>query len=210
MTNYNKHIKLRVTGKMLERIAKEADRRGVNRSEFVRFAIEKELPKIKKEEDNMKTFETYEEEVIADTDKDVVELALESGLFEVRVGWSEFSNLGLYEPNATDHFWGFADSFFGEVIERYCFELDVIKEAKQKENPEEFLKEEELYNRILELAEGKFNIEQATNELKDIINNSLDNCIILEKALRDFDHLEEEYIIKILEACNIDYEINKF
>jgi len=57
MPNYNEHIKLRVTGKMLNRIDQEADHRGVNRSEFVRFAIEQELPeqKIQKEENNMES-----------------------------------------------------------------------------------------------------------------------------------------------------------
>ncbi len=50
MTKYNGHLKLRVPQKMLDRIDQEADRRGVNRSEFVRFAIEKELPKIQKGE----------------------------------------------------------------------------------------------------------------------------------------------------------------
>ena len=100
----------------------------------------------------MKEFNTYEENIIADTDKEVLELALET---------------------CADYF---AEPLFkvGESEEK-DFEFDLF-----------------FYNKKL------YDYQRCW---------SVDESMSLEEALKSFDYLEEQFIMKILDKLNINYEI---
>ena len=66
-------------------------------------------PTKNKEVIQMKKFETFKEVITADTDKDVVELAVESKLFSIIKSDSEETKFELDEKDATDQFWLLSD-----------------------------------------------------------------------------------------------------
>ena len=102
----------------------------------------------------MKKFKTHEGVVLADTNKGVVELALESGLFEVK---------SKKEENLEE--WGQLS---------YC---------------------DAPYALIMNKNHGYLECWGLEREME------------LEEALNDFDYLEQQRILDILEACNIDYRV---
>jgi|GEM_PF-6430464 hypothetical protein len=107
----------------------------------------------------MKKFQTYSKEVIVNTDKDLIELALESGIFDIKSREEE--------------------------------ELDEWGQLSYYDAPYALVMKDE---------------EKVGGYLKCW---GLDERMSLQEALKDFDHLEEQRIFDILDACNIEYKIKE-
>jgi hypothetical protein len=122
----------------------------------------------------MKKFQTYSKEVIVNTDKDLIELALESGIFDIKSREEEESLT--------------VGRFGGKSL---SIKLDEWGQLSYYDAPYALVMKDE---------------EKVGGYLKCW---GLDERMSLQEALKDFDHLEEQRIFDILDACNIEYKIKE-